>query len=372
LKNILVLGFGRVGSRSFRYLRELEPDAYYYIMDKDRSKGELVKGLENTEFHEYSLESLEKVSRKVDVAVTALPSAVAIKPLETLVKKCVNIVDVSYIAEDPYVFQQATEECGSYLVADAGYAPGYSNLVAGYAQSILGDIRDLDIYVGGIPQEPVPPIGYTITWNPIDLLEEYTRPARIKLNGEISLADPLSSILSVEIPGVGVFEGFLSDGARTLLRNIRALNIREVTLRWHEHLQAMRILRDLGFLDRDIIHVGEASVKPIEFTARMLELKLSKPVNDMAIMLLEAKGVDGGVYRELAILRGTPSDPATAVFTSLIHAFTASIAIHGQVKPGVHPLEDLYGFKKEYDEYLARKGVVVVEELNNTGETTQL
>lgn len=70
-----------------------------------------------------------------------------------------------------------------------------------------------------------------VTWNPRDLLEEYTRPARYVENYEVKAAKPLGSVTIVEVKGLGAFEGFVSDGLRTMLRNIKARNMRELSIR---------------------------------------------------------------------------------------------------------------------------------------------
>lgn len=362
MKKVLVVGIGRVGFRTLLFLRELVKDLYVYAVDVDPAKLDIVKKLEGVEPYKYEPGLLSNLGKTVDLAVTALPSTMAFRGILELATRCVDVVDVSFFAEDPYTLEKVVEDCGSTLVVDAGFAPGYSNLVAGYAYYELKLEDDIEIVVGGIPEKPVPPIGYIVTWNPRDLLEEYIRPARYIENYEVKTAKPIETVREVEIKELGVFEGFISDGLRTMLRNIKARNLRELTIRWPGHMYAIRLLYSLGFLDLNEVEVDGARLKPIDFTARILEKSLSDGVNDMAVLQVVARYRDE-YYRELALLKGTPKEPATPVFTALVHAYTAKIALEKRLKPGILPLELMHVFKREYEGYLASKGVTIVKEM---------
>ncbi|MEM4534537.1 MAG: saccharopine dehydrogenase C-terminal domain-containing protein [Desulfurococcaceae archaeon] len=361
MKKVLAVGIGRVGFRTMLFLRELIRDLHVYAVDADPARLEQAKMLEGVEVYRYEPGLLGKLGKEVDLAVTALPSTVAFRGILELATRCVNIVDVSFFAEDPYTLEKIVEDCGSVLVVDAGFAPGYSNLVVGYTYHQLKLNESIEIAVGGIPEKPVPPLGYVVTWNPRDLLEEYTRSARYVVNYEVKTAKPVESVEKVYIKELGVFEGFVSDGLRTMLRNIRAKNMRELTIRWPGHMSAIKLLHDLGFLDSTEVEVDGVRIKPIDFTAKVLEKSLVASVNDIAVLQVVARG-EKGYYRELALLRGTPNEPATPVFTALVHSYTAKIALENRLKPGVIPLEQMHMFKNEYEEYLTRKGVFIVKE----------
>jgi len=358
MTSILVVGLGRVGLRTLGYLKELIPEATYLAVDTDKSKLDLLRGVEGVEPYQYEPGILGRLGERVDLAVTALPSSTAFRSILELVGRCVDVVDVSFFPEDPYTLNKVVEDCHSALIVDAGFAPGYSNVVVGYAYFKLGLGEDIEIDVGGLPEKPLPPIGYVVTWNPRDLLEEYTRPARYVENGVFRSVRPLEAIRNVEVKGVGVFEGFLSDGLRTMLRNIKARNLREITIRWPNHLSAMKLLYELGFLDDSEVNVGGVSVKPIDLTAAVLEKKLSASANDIAILQVVAKGA-GKFYHEVAVLKGSPRNPATPTFTALVHAYTAKITLGEKLKPGVVTLEELYEYKQEYEEHLSRHGVII-------------
>ncbi len=363
MASILLVGLGRVGYRTFRYLRELLPQSNFIVVDADKRKLESLKHLEGTESYVYEPGLLSRLSEKADVVVTALPSTTAFRSILELVGHCVSIVDVSFFREDPYVLDKILRDCRNTLIIDAGFAPGYSNIVASYAYHMYGLTDELEIAVGGIAESPIPPIGYTVTWNPRDLLEEYIRPARYIENYEVKVTRPIDSVKTLEISELGLFEGFISDGLRTMLRNIKARNMRELTIRWPGHINAIKLLYELGFLDDSEVEVNEVKVKPIDFTARILEEKLSVKTSDIAVLQVTATDKTSGTYREIAYLKGTPENPATPVFTALIHAYTTKILLEKKVKHGVIAPEELYEFKEEYEEYLRKHGVRIRREL---------
>jgi saccharopine dehydrogenase-like NADP-dependent oxidoreductase len=356
MSDVLFIGLGRVGLRSLKLFKELVRDVRIYAVDKDPSVRRLVDSLGDVEFHEYKPELLGDLAKKTSLAVTALPSSVAFDVISEFVKRGVSVVDVSFFVEDPYLLEKYVVRHGSVFVPDAGFAPGYSNLVVGHAVKELGVLDSVDIFVGEVPLGSAPPLDHVVTWNPLDLIEEYTRPARVVEDYQVKAVDPLESMVEVELSGLGRFEGFVSDGLRTLIRNVRARRMREVTIRRPGHLGKMRLLRDLGLMSREVMRVSDVEVRPAELLAKLLEARTPKDVECLAMLYVKANGPRGEIS-ELATLRGTPESPAIPTFTALVHAYTAKLVYEGEVRSGVRPLEDLAEFKDEYDSYLRSKGV---------------
>ncbi|WP_157861031.1 hypothetical protein [Desulfurococcus amylolyticus] len=78
----------------------------------------------------------------------------------------------------------------------------------------------------------------------------------------------------------------------------------EVTIRWPGHISATKLLRYPGFMDGNKVDVKDVKLKPIEFTSRMLEAKLSIPVRDMAVLYLVTSRADGWITAESPALKG--------------------------------------------------------------------
>jgi saccharopine dehydrogenase-like NADP-dependent oxidoreductase len=126
-------------------------------------------------------------------------------------------------------------------VVDCGVAPGLSNMMCGAAAARLDPLESVEIYVGGLPAERHWPFDYKAGFAPWDVLEEYTRPARIVEHGQIVLKEPLSEPELLEFPGVGTLEAFNTDGLRSLAYTLKAPFMKEKTLRWPGHAELMRV-----------------------------------------------------------------------------------------------------------------------------------
>lgn len=180
--------------------------------------------------------------KKYDMAVCTLPSVLGYNCVKAAVEVGINAVDLSFSAEDLSVFDEEAKQKGISVIVDAGVAPGLSNLVAGRA--MLTDTQSIQIAVGGVPQNHNEPFGYTITWSLEDLMEEYTRPARILVSGKVETVPALTDNVVFDIgkyaQSSAQLEAFYTDGLRSLLINNGGIpNLSEKTVRWQGHVDAI-------------------------------------------------------------------------------------------------------------------------------------
>lgn len=364
MTTVALIGIGSIGSMALQILTREHRGLRLLAVDPV-DKTELINTLEaSVEFHRAAAPmEVVKAVKEADVVATALPSKVAHSIIEPLLTHGLNVVDVSFIDFDPYIFEHVCRQQGVFYIVDAGFSPGFSNLVIGYAYNKLGNLDRAIVYVGGIPIEPIPPLGYQVTWSPEDLIEEYTRKAKAVIKGGLVELDPLDKVLEVELPDLGVFEGFYCDGLHTLLRNVKANEMYDVTIRHRGHLEAVRLLRSLGFFDEEGVEVNGCTVIPRRLTAKIFERKLKQRIPDQALIYIDtAKG--DKYYRVFAKMIGEPGRSATAYFTALMYVKTIVLALKGLFKPGVWPLEAMHKYYRSYVKYLRDHGVYVREETN--------
>ena len=105
------------------------------------------------------------------------------------------------------------------------------------AQTECGSLSSARIWVGGNPQQPDDEWSYMAPFSPSDVIEEYTRPARIRRGGQVITEAALSERHAVTVPGYGQMEAFLTDGVRSLLDTIDSEELVEYTVRWPGHIQ---------------------------------------------------------------------------------------------------------------------------------------
>jgi saccharopine dehydrogenase-like NADP-dependent oxidoreductase len=266
--------------------------------------------------------------RGFDLVISALPGSVGFSAAKSCVDAGRNLVDVSFSLEDPFVLRDQALRNGSLVVPDCGVAPGLSNVLVGHAVSQLEAVVAVHVMVGGLPVDPLPPLGYVVTWSVEGLIDEYTRKARVIEAGKLREVESLTGVERIDFPGVGPLDAFFTDGTRTLLRTIKPVReMWEKTLRYPGHVEAVRALRELGFFDDTPRDVGGVKISPRGLTARLLDESLRVPgVEDLVAMKVEVTGRRGRNEERFSYVLLDRFDRATGT-TAMARttAFTASI-----------------------------------------------
>lgn len=329
--NILILGAGNIGKT---IAHELMDDYEVTVGDISEERlNDMPEGTETTELDASDLDPLSKRMEEFETIVSALPGRYGFGALKAALEAQRDIVDVSFMPEDPLPLDDEFRRAGISAVVDAGFGPGMSNVFVGNIDEKLDSIRKIDIKIGGLPKEADPPLFYSSTWSTEDLMQEYIRPARMIRDGQIVELEPLEDIGKVELMGEQ-FEEFYSDGLRTLLETIDVEDMEETTLRWKGHLEKMRMLKDLDFLDDD--NLG--------YTRSVLEPHMDYESEDFSIMVVIAEGkkVDDDIE-----IRYQLYDEAGEKFSSMARvtgfttALTARYMIEDEIQPGIVPPEEL-------------------------------
>lgn len=210
---------------------------------------------------------LKEAVQPAQVVVNALPGRLGFQVLKDLIQMGKAIVDIAFMPEDPLELHQEAQETGAIALVDLGVAPGISHALTGWMEAHYSVEKAL-IYVGGLPFERTLPFEYKAPFSPVDVIEEYTRPARFRENGTIYEVPALSEIEHLPCPGIGTLEAFLTDGLRSLLKTSRIPTLREKTLRYPGHAKIITLLRDIGFFDTSPL--PKSGIAPRKVTAELL------------------------------------------------------------------------------------------------------
>ncbi|MEX1310964.1 MAG: saccharopine dehydrogenase C-terminal domain-containing protein [Candidatus Sulfomarinibacteraceae bacterium] len=367
---VVVLGCGRVGRAMVMDLA-LERGWEITAVDALETAFAGLEGFANVVTRGADLGDPEVVAEVVaghDLAVGAVPGPMGAATLEAVIEAGVDVVDISFFEEDPFHLHELAVGRGVTAVMDCGVAPGFSNLALGHAQTVFDELSSFSCYVGGLPEVRRWPYEYAAVFSPIDVLAEYTRPARIVENGVEVVREALSEIELLEFPGVGTLEAFNSDGLRTLLKVEGVPEMKEKTMRYPGHAERMRMLRETGFFSEDTVRIGETEIRPIDVTAKLLfpMWQLPEGEGDQTVMRISVEGVLGGrrVRRTWDMLdhwdreAGVTSMARTTGYTCT--AAVRALAAGLYKKPGLVPPEVLgrtagvYEFIKDR---LAERGV---------------
>ncbi len=350
--DVLLLGAGNVG-KAIAY--DLSVD--YNVMAADVSKENLKdigRFTDTMKIDASDREALMESMADYDLVICALPGQFGFKTVEAAIDAGKDVVDVSFMPEDPMELDFKAKENGVSVIVDAGFGPGMSNVFMGRISAEMESIDYSIIRIGGLPLNPQPPLYYKITWSPKDLIEEYTREARMKRKGKIVYLDPLEDINKVKIRG-DEFEEFYSDGLRTLLETIDAETLEETTLRWKGHLRKIKVLRELGFFKDECVDETLDVITPhMKFDSR-----------DFSIMEVHAEGTIDGKEDEINYFFYDEADDLFSSMSRTTGFTTATIAkvmLENDIDNGVIPPEKL-GLNEGYYDFivdrLKDKGITI-------------
>uniref|UniRef100_A0A7C4XFE7 Saccharopine dehydrogenase family protein n=1 Tax=candidate division WOR-3 bacterium TaxID=2052148 RepID=A0A7C4XFE7_UNCW3 len=287
---VCILGCGMQGRVAAMALKE---DNEVTILDINKENLNMIKKIPGIRTMEFDVTAPRILSflKNFDIIVGALPSSLGFRTMECALRAHRDIVDMSYLPEDPFLLNKDAKRLKVRIVPDAGFAPGLSNILVGEAYQRFCGIDTLRILVGGIPQKPVPPFNYRITWSLVDLIEEYSRPARIMKEFRVIKVPPLSGIEEFTIPEIGKLECFYTDGLRTLLKTIKgARDMEEKTIRYPGHAEIFKKIIDCGLFSDKRVRFKGNWIKVRDFTMEYLKQRLTEGgIEDISILVIEIK-----------------------------------------------------------------------------------
>jgi len=170
------------------------------------------------------------------------------------------------------------------------------NLIIGHHYANM-QVEDYECLVGGLPIERTWPYEYKAVFSPIDVIEEYIRPARYVQNNQLVVREALSDTELVEFEGIGTLESWNSDGLRTLIKTMKGVpNMIEKTLRYPGTVEYLKVLRESGYFSYDYVEVNGQKIRPIDLTAKLLFplWLLKEGEEDFTIMRIIIKGTENG------------------------------------------------------------------------------
>ncbi|HAH56330.1 MAG TPA: saccharopine dehydrogenase [Flavobacterium sp.] len=290
---IIVLGAGMVGSAM---AADLSQKFSVTLADINIQRLKLLKEkhpkIEIFQIDICQKENLQSVLAVFDFVVCAVPGFLGFQTLKTIIEAGKNLVDISFFPENALELDALAKAKGVTAIVDCGVAPGMHNIILGYYNEKL-KLTDFETLVGGLPKIKNWPFNYKAPFSPIDVIEEYTRPARYVENGNVIVREALTDCELVEFDKVGTLESFNSDGLRSILFTMPHIkNMKEKTLRYPGHVEYVKVLKDSGFFSENKITVNGIEISPLDFTSKILfnEWKLGETEEELTVMRVSLKG----------------------------------------------------------------------------------
>lgn len=295
MKKIIVLGAGMVG-------RAMAIDLCkdYEVTSADISEENLTRlSAHSIKTIKADLSDKNKINEIIadkDLVIGAVPGFMGFETFKTVIGAGKNTSDISFFDEDPFLLDALAKEKNVTAVMDIGVAPGMDNIILGYHNKRM-QVDDFICLVGGLPAARIWPYEYKAPFSPIDVLEEYTRPARFVKDGKIVIKPALSEPELMEFKEVGTLEAFNSDGLRSLIKTMPHIpNMIERTLRYPGHIELMKVFRESGFFSKDEIEVKGNKIRPLDLTSKLLfpQWKLGDEEHEFTVMRVIVSGKEHG------------------------------------------------------------------------------
>jgi lysine 6-dehydrogenase len=281
-----------------------------------------------------------------DLVMGAAPGSLGFRIMEQVIGLGKHMVDISFCPEDYMELDEQAREKGVTVVADMGVAPGLCNAMLGFHEAHM-EVESYRCLVGGLPFQRDWPLEYKSSWSPMDCIEEYVRPARLREGGKDVVREALSDLETVHFEQCGPLEAWNSDGLRSLLTSYPHIpHMVEKTLRYPGTVDYLRVLRELGYFDTEKVEVDGSWIRPVDLTAALLfpRFKLGEGEGEFTLMQVEITGSEQGrPVRHHYDLYDTYDQASDTLSMSRCTGYTATgvaqlildgmLSIHGVIPP---------------------------------------
>ena len=301
MKQVIVLGGGLVGGPM---AMDLAADDRFTVTVADIDRDSLARLKQKCpplNVVRKDLSSPEDVTALVggfDLVINAVPGFMGFETAKAIIRAGKDCTCIAFYEEDPFQLDDLCKEHGVTMIMDCGVYPGMGSALIMHVTRQMDRVERILTFVGGLPQVREWPSEYKAVFSPIDVIEEYIRPARYVENGVEVVKPALSDPEYINFPGIGTLEAFNTDGLRTLAKTINAPNMKEKTLRYPGHIEKMAVLRELGFFSKEkTLDVDGRKVSPLDMTAQVLfpNWQLKPGEGDITVFQSVVEGTKDGV-----------------------------------------------------------------------------
>lgn len=235
----------------------------------------------------------------------------------------------NYIVDDQLALDDEARAAGVCIIPDCGLAPGMVSVLAMHGAREFNEVDEIHIRVGGLPQDPQPPLDYQLVFSVEGLINEYIEVARVIRDGKIVTVDSMTELESLSFDGFPPLEAFQTSGGTSTLPDSFLGKIRELdykTIRYAGHCEKFKAMIDLGLCSGEAIHVDGADVKPRRVFGELLQKHLPADGPDYVLVRLDFTGKRNGETKKLRYDIVDKQDESTGLSAMMrTTAFPASI-----------------------------------------------
>jgi lysine 6-dehydrogenase len=275
----------------------------------------------------------------------------------------------NYIVDEQLALNEEAKAAGISIIPDCGLAPGMVSVLAMHGARKFEKTEEIHIRVGGLPQNPQPPLNYQLVFSVEGLINEYVEVARVIRDEKITEVESMTEIESLAFDDFPPLEAFQTSGGTSTLPDTFLGKIKELdykTIRYAGHCERFKTMIDLGLCSSEEILVDYAHMTPRKVFGELLTKHLPADEPDYVLVRLEFVGQSNGATKKLRYDIVDRQDEATGLSAMMrTTAFPASIIAQmmasGEVlMRGATPQEKAIDAEKFVAE-LARRRIVIKE-----------
>ena len=247
-------------------------------------------------FDASNVESAVRLLTKYDAAVSCVPYHFNPGLTRAAIKAKCHFLDLggnNDVVRTQLLMDDEAQAAGVVVIPDCGLAPGMTSILAADGISKFDRVKSLKIRVGGLPQNPRPPLNYEIVFSAEGLINEYWEPCIILEKGQKKIVDPMTGLEQLEFDAVGKLEAFYTSGGTSTLPETYAGKIDFLdykTIRYRGHCRLFKPMLEIGLASRESVNVDGQRVEPRAVFKAVLDRNLSFGEPDMVLVRLTFEG----------------------------------------------------------------------------------
>jgi lysine 6-dehydrogenase len=306
--NVAVLGAGLMGPSLAMDCLESSDVEEVLLIDIDKEKLKKVAEnlgnpgkLKTLVMDVTNREGLKEALKGYDVAGIALLRWLNVEAIWGLIEAGVHGVDlIGSPKKDWDEINSAAKGSNVAIIMGCGVEPGLTDMLAAHGMDLLDCVETVDIWCGGMPLNPRPPMEYKIVFGGpylplrpglVNIIEEGAE----KEIHRYTLGEP------IRFPGIERELECFYDGFPDALYDVKGFQevkrCTEKTVRYAGYCEKVKFLDDCGLLGREPIQNKEGSIIPFEVFSKIIypKVKLEKNEKDFTVLRVLVTGKKGGI-----------------------------------------------------------------------------
>lgn len=296
--------------------------------------------------------SIAALAKGMNAVVSCVPYFLNLPLAKAALSVRANYVDLggnTDIVRQELALHEKAVKAGVSILPDNGLGPGMISTLAVHAIEMLDRADEVLIYDGGLPQKPVPPLNYMLTFSEHGLINEYAGEAKALKDGKLVTVPAMSELDVMSVAPLGRLEaGHASGGLSTMAETYegKVKTMFNKFFRYPGHIPAMEAMKALGYFDLQPVEVRKGvKVAPRDLSAKLFRAHFHRPGDeDIVVIHNIVRGVKNGRPAEIVhdlVDRYDRETGMTAMMrtTAFPASIVAQMAAQGQIKPGAWPVE---------------------------------